>query len=148
MLKVAFLADAEPLRRLGAEFSSQHALEFGGRPGEELALLAFAVRVLRAGKTATVGDHLAQDPVAGLACDGCKALFAGVQEGFEVDGNDQGIVVEHLLEVRNQPLGIGAVAVEAAAELVVDSPVRHALQGVRDHGECIGSTAAIVMSQK
>jgi len=39
------------------------------------------------------------------------------------------VVVEHLLEVGREPLAVGAVAMEAAAELVVHAPARHPGQG-------------------
>ena len=47
----------------------------------------------------------------------------------------QGVVVQHLLEVRRQPVGIGAVAGEAAAQLVVDAAVRHPVEGDGHHPE-------------
>ena len=40
-----------------------------------------------------------------------------------------GVVVRHLLEVGHDPFGVDAVAVEAAAELVVDATARHAVEG-------------------
>jgi hypothetical protein len=42
----------------------------------------------------------------------------------------QRVVVEHLLEVRHPPEAVHAVAVEASAELVVDSPRDHPIQRV------------------
>jgi len=35
------------------------------------------------------------------------------------------VVVQHLLEMRHQPLLIGRIAREAAAEMVVDAAARH-----------------------
>ena len=44
-----------------------------------------------------------------------------------------GVVVQHLLEVRDQPLAIGGVAGEASADLVVDAARRHGVEGGRGH---------------
>ena len=48
---------------------------------------------------------------------------------------EQGVVVQHLLEVRHEPVRVGAVAREAAAELVVDAAVGHGVEGSGDHRE-------------
>ena len=48
--------------------------------------------------------------------------------GVEVHARELGVVVEHLLEVRHQPVGVGRVAMEAAAELVVDPAVGHRVE--------------------
>ena len=47
---------------------------------------------------------------------------------MEVDPGELGVVVEHLLEVRDEPDRVGRVAVEAAAELVVDPAVGHRVE--------------------
>ncbi len=46
---------------------------------------------------------------------------------------EQRVVVEHLFEVRYEPVRIGAVAREATAELVVDAAVGHGIKGPRHH---------------
>ena len=51
-------------------------------------------------------------------------------ETLEVARDEQGVVVEHLLEVRHEPAGVGAVAGEAAAEVVVDAAARHGVERV------------------
>ena len=48
---------------------------------------------------------------------------------------EEGVVVQHLLEVRHEPLRIGAVARESAAELVVDAAVGHPVEGQRHHAQ-------------
>ena len=54
-----------------------------------------------------------------------------------------GVVVQHLLEVRHQPVRVGAVAGEAAADLVVDPAVRHPVEGEGHHLEHVGVLAAV-----
>ena len=52
-----------------------------------------------------------------------------------------GVVVEHLLEVRHEPVGIDRVAGEAAAEMVVDAALADPRQGVQ-HAVAQGRVAA------
>jgi hypothetical protein len=47
---------------------------------------------------------------------------------MRIDPCDLGVVVEHLLEVGHQPLGIGRIAVEPATELVPDPAVGHRVE--------------------
>src|SRR4029077_18503270 len=49
-----------------------------------------------------------------------------------VHREQRGVVVEHLLEMRNRPFGVDAVAAEPAAELIVDPSVGHARKRDRD----------------
>ena len=50
-----------------------------------------------------------------------------------VDAQQQGVVVEHLLEVRHHPVGVDAVAGEPTAELVVDAAAGHRLERPGGH---------------
>ena len=52
---------------------------------------------------------------------------------MQIDAGELSVVVEHLLEVRHEPVRVSGVAVEATAELVVYSPVGHRIEGVSDH---------------
>ncbi len=54
---------------------------------------------------------------------------------MRVDAGELGVVVEHLLEVRDEPDRVGRVAVEAAAELVVDPAVGHRIETAPRDGE-------------
>ena len=58
------------------------------------------------------------------------ALAAGLLT--QVQGQQQGIVIEHLLEMRHGPVGIDAVAMEAPAQLVEQPPAGHGIQGFVD----------------
>ena len=53
---------------------------------------------------------------------------AGERPGVQVDPRELGVVVEHLLEVRDQPVRVGRVAMEAAAQLVAQAAVGHRLE--------------------
>ena len=52
--------------------------------------------------------------------------------GVGVDAHQQRLVVEHLLEVRHEPLAVDRVAGEAAADVVVHAARRHRVERRRD----------------
>ncbi len=53
--------------------------------------------------------------------------------GPEIDPGQLGVVVQHLLEMGDQPLVVDRVPGESAAELVVDAAVGHFAQGPSQH---------------
>src|SRR6266851_65291 len=53
------------------------------------------------------------------------------REQFE----NEGIVVEHLLEMRDQPALVHGIAREATAEMVIDSALAHSCEGQLDQTE-------------
>jgi hypothetical protein len=93
----------------------------------DVGVLARRVAGLRVG-----GDlaHPADDPPGHLG------VLAGAEEGegIEIGPQQFGIVVGHLLEVGDDPLRVHTVAVEPAAELVVDTAPAHSLEGTVQHG--------------
>ncbi len=54
---------------------------------------------------------------------------------MRVHARELGVVVEHLLEVRDEPGGVRRVAVESAPELVVDPARRHRREAAEGHVE-------------
>src|SRR6185437_1164690 len=56
------------------------------------------------------------------------AVLARKQPGMQVGRHEQRVVVEHLLEVRDEPLLVDRVAVEAAADEVVHAARAHAVE--------------------
>ena len=68
--------------------------------------------------------------------------------GFHTGQNTEGLVVEHLLEVRNEPLPVGAVAVETAAELVEDPAPAHRPEGFLRHPNRLPPTGPLTMPEQ
>ena len=62
-------------------------------------------------------------------CDVGVFFVAADEMGVEVEVQQLGIVVEHLLEMRHKPLGINGVPCEAAADLLVHAAGRHLVAG-------------------
>ena len=109
------------------------ALELLRRPDVEAPLLAFGVGVQRAVEAALGTAHLAQRPVQRALRHLAHALLAGDLPAVQVGAREQRVVVEHLLEVGDAPGGVDAVAVEAAADLVVDAAGGHVAQRLQRH---------------
>ena len=61
------------------------------------------------------------------------ALLAGHEPGVQVRRREQGVVVQHLLEVRHEPPVVDRVAVEAASEQVVHPAGCHPVERLDHH---------------
>ncbi len=118
------------------------------RPDKELTLDAFAVGVLSGIEAALRVGHFAQHIIEGFLGNAAVEGPAGKLPSVEIEAGEQGVVVEHFLEMRHQPVGIGGVAVKAAANLVVHSPVSHFFQGQLDHFQRTGAGAAVVVAEQ
>ncbi len=121
---------AHPVQRHGQRrvLFAQHRTQLRRRPQEKRALLALAVRVGGGVERALRRGHVAQHVVQRLPGDALIPGVAGEAIRFGVQARQIRLVVEHLLEVRHQPLRIDRVAVKAAADLIVDAAARHGLQ--------------------
>ena len=103
------------------------------RPGVREPLDAVGIGVL-GGCERTVG----QQKVAAHVLDGLFdhvpiALASRDEPGVEIRGNEESVVVEHLLEVRDEPAPVDGVAVEAAPDEVVHAARGHPVERAVDH---------------
>lgn len=101
----------------------------GGLPG----LLVEAVGVQRGSERALGRAEFAQQEVRGGQRDPAGEGRAGGPPQVQVGAQQQGVVVQHLLEVRHHPVGVHRVPGEAAAELVVDAAAGHRPAGAHGH---------------
>ena len=67
---------------------------------------------------------------------------------MQIDAQQQRVVVEHLLEMRDDPPGVDAVPGEAASQLVVDPASRHRLAGSANHRQGHRIAGALVMAEQ
>ena len=118
------------------------------RPDVEPALDPLAVGIERRCEPAVVGPQLGEHEVEGRARDPGVSVVAGGPERLQVGVGEERVVVQHLLEVRNQPLGIGAVARESAAELVVDPAVGHGVERAGHHPQRALVAGAVPRAQQ
>ncbi len=107
-----------------------------------------AVRVARRVERTLRRSHIALHVAESFAGDPRKVFTAGYLEPFEVVDRQERVVVEHLLEVRNQPPRVGRVAVESAADLVVHAAGRHFLHRQRGHLQKLLVARAAVMAKE
>ena len=150
--KVALLCGPVPkndLFRHGLQSSFfQHFLDLSQRPYIKLAFLTFGVCVSRrvepARRVPQVSQNIADSFFHHLQVSG----FASDLPEVKPKSCQQSIVIKHLLKMRHQPLAIHAVASEAAPEMVIDAPRRHAVKAVLHHLQQIGIASAPVDAQK
>ena len=100
-------------------------MHLGERPDVELALDALGVGVERGGEAALLLAQLGERPVERLAAHALEQRLARDLPRVQVGAGQQRVVVEHLLEVRDEPGAVDRVAREAAADLVVHAAAGH-----------------------
>ena len=112
---------------------AEHRADLVDRPCVEQTLVPVPVLVGRVGvlgreEPARRVTQFAQDVLDGLLDDLLPALLAEHEIGVQVDADQQRLVVEHLLEVGDEPLLVDRVAGEAAADVVVHPAARHRVE--------------------
>src|SRR5437899_11362827 len=83
-------------------------------------------------------DHLAADVRERLLDDLLEAWLAAQPPAIQVEPDELRVVVEHLLEMRHQPLAVRRIAVEAAADVVVDAAGPHLPERMRSEERRVG----------
>lgn len=107
-----------------------------------------AVRVQRGGEAALFGAQFADHEVGGLDGDPTGQVRAGGPPQVGVGPAQQGVVVEHLLEVRHGPVRVHRIARESAAELVVDAAAGHRRAGRLRHFQGRRGAGARVVTEQ
>ncbi len=148
MLERADRGDPEQRGRPRPVVGAQHLGQLRRGPHRVAPLLALAVRVERRGEAALRGAQVGDQEVAGLLRDPPPERMAGGPPPMEVRPGEQRVVVQHLLEVRDDPVGVDGVPGEAAGQLVVDPAARHRLEGPLGHREGVGVPGARVVAQQ
>ncbi len=116
-------------RGLARGLGADRGLEVARRPHEERALVPLGVGVLRGVEGARGVAHLGEEVGDELARRRRVARRAGGAPPVDVEAEEERVVVEHLLEVGDEPALVGRVAVEAAAEVIPDPAFAHAIEG-------------------
>ncbi len=149
----ALVGHREELRGEHGVLLAQYLAQLRGSPDVVGALDVLPVRVLavgvqRGGEAALGRAQFADHEVGGLQRHATGEPGSGGAPQVGVDAAEQRVVVEHLLEVRDDPFAVHGVAGEAAAELVVDPAPGHRLAGVGRHLECAVRPGAGVVAQQ
>ena len=101
------------------------------RPGVREALDALGVGILRRREAALGQPELAEHVLERLLRNLAVALVAGHQPAVQVRGSEQCVVIQHLLEVRDEPFAVDRIPVEAASEQVVHPAQAHRIERLR-----------------
>ena len=133
--EVARLGDPVPVDGEGGALGPHGGGHLVGSPHVEAALLPLGVGVLGRVQPSTGGGQLGEHVADGLLDDLEPARLTTALPGVQIGANQAGLVVEHLLEVRHRPAGVGRVPGEAAPDVVVDPACRHRPQRRGGHGE-------------
>ncbi len=141
-LEVAFGPHAPPLRCHPGELRPEALVQLVLVPEVETPLLPLRVGILRRGQAAPgqpeVAQHVGDDLVEHLAPAGVACQLPGV----EIDAGQERLVVEHLLEVRDEPLPVHRVPGETPSHMVPNPPAGHRLEsGLHDVGAATGRGA-------
>ena len=133
VFEVSFFGDAEVFHGHVEFLNGEQFRKFRPGPAIELALVPFAVGILRRIKSAAGMGHVAEN-VAKDVADHVGVPFLSADEiGVEVEVHQLRVVIEHLFEVRDEPLRIDGVAGEPAAQLIIHAAGGHAVAGVENH---------------
>ena len=92
--------------------------------------MPLAVRIQRGEPPALRVGHLEAQPCERLLHDPTGVCMSRGLPQLHADSCEQRVVVEHLLEVRDQPHRIHGVAMESAPQLIVQPALRHPLERV------------------
>ena len=84
-------------------------------------------------ETAGAIGHFTDYIIEGLFGDAACRLVPRYLVKMQVKTREQGIVIEHLLEVWHQPVRIHRVTMETSAELVIDTSGGHLATRVFDN---------------
>ena len=119
------LGHAEVRDRLVGEARAEHGAQLVERPHVELALDALGVGVQRRAEAA-LGLRAARAAPSRASRRTTRRSSGSPRhlQAVQVRAREQRVVVEHLLEVRDDPARVDRVAREAAADLVVDAAAR------------------------
>jgi hypothetical protein len=127
------LRKTEDLRCEAGLLRIEEAADLIRSPEIETPLLPFAVGVLGGVKSLFGRVQVAQHVFQHLPHGSGVLPVAARPEGLRGSQDAEGLVVEHLLEVGNKPLPVGAVAVETVAELIEDPAPAHRPEGLLGH---------------
>ena len=111
---------------------SENLRDFGLGPDVRAPLLAFRLGVKCGVEFAVGARQRPRDEGKRRRGLGTPPRVARALEGEQVDRGDLGIVVEHLLEMRDRPVALRAIAMIAAGQVVADSAAGHPVERLED----------------
>jgi hypothetical protein len=129
MLKVPPLRYAIEVHKALSTLSSEEIANLLRGPHVELSFPSYLSGILRRVKSPLRGPHLGEKILKGPSGHRSIPLIPCLKKPLHINRNEQRVVIEHLLEMRNQPLRIDRIAVETSPQLVKDPSTRHRIKG-------------------
>ncbi len=122
--------------------------EFLQGPDVELPLFPFAVRILGGVEGACgvghIPEHIGEDLLGGPGVEGVP----GDLVGFQVSHGQQGLIVEHLFEMGQQPLSVRGISVESETDVIPHPPQPHGGEGLFHHSEGLVVPGMVVVPEE
>ena len=146
--KIALLGHAEESGKEVSLVPSKDLLDFPLGPDIELPFLSLTVGIFRRVERALRGSHVSQDIGKDLLGHRGVPLFSRGLVGFKIGNGQHGLVIEHLLEVGNQPAGVRGIAVKPETHVIIDASARHGVQGRFHHGQGLLVPASLPPAKK
>ncbi len=112
----------------------EHGVDLRRRPHVIDAFNAVGLRVERGDKSAARIRHLFEHEGEGSLGRAAVFLLACAVVDLRKELGQLRLVVKHLLEVRNVPAAVGAVAMETACQVIDDASRRNVIERVGHHG--------------
>ena len=107
---------------------AENVENFGFRPDVEFSLFTFGIGVERGTEGALACRHFAPEPAHRFMRAFAEQRVAGAREGKREQLEKLCVVVEHFLEMRDQPALVDRITREAAAEMIVDPAFAYSLK--------------------
>ena len=131
--KISFFRDSEKTAESRAVVAAEDGNDLFRGESVVFSLDSVAVRVLSAEKSPFFVRQFPQYVGDRLPHYRQKARFFRQPVGFRVSMDEQGIVIEHLFKMRNQPSFVRGIPGKAAPDLVVNSSSCHGFQRFDRH---------------
>jgi len=138
---VAFFFDAEDAVENFCVVGGEGGGDCGFFPGIKRPFGVFwfavgdgAIGIFGGIETALGVGEIAEDIAENIAGDIFLGGIVSDLEGVEVGASELGLIVEHFFEVGDVPEAVDGIAVEAAAEMVMDATGGHLAEGENGHG--------------
>ena len=133
VLEVTLARDVISSAQLASKRRTQYGVDLLGCPYVVATFFALAVSIKCGIKASSRRGHFAINPANSFFDHGGVEWILRIEPSTGISIDQQSIVVEHLLEVRYQPVGIYAVAGKATAKLIEQAAVRHCAESNAAH---------------
>src|SRR6266496_2579083 len=117
-------------------------------PNKELAFMPLGIRILTRIKPAIGMSHLAQNVVKKAFSDITRPIVSRDLIVMQVKTRQEGIVIQHLLKVRYQPLRVCGITMKSTSQLIIHTTIGHFAAGVTNNFESLFFSSPMIIAQQ